>query len=244
MLNRMSASAEGPSTEWAALAAELLQARRTVLPRRLVEPGPDAALRHAILMAASAAPDHGQLLPWRFIEVPLARRGELAEAFAQALLERDATAKAEELERAREKAFRAPWLMLAVVDGERGDDPEVDLSERILSAGCAVQNLLLMATALGFGSALTSGKALKSDALRRLFGLLESEQALCFISIGTVVSHKAGRPRPVVADYFQCLGEPGADQPRRDQAPCTRQEDIQSSIPLDPQGRALPPGRR
>jgi hypothetical protein len=84
--------------------------------------------------------------------------------FAQALLERDAAATAEEVERAREKAFRAPWLMLVVVDGPGGDRPDVDLAERILSAGCAVQNLLLMSTALGFGSALTSGKALKSDA--------------------------------------------------------------------------------
>jgi nitroreductase len=210
MLTRMSVPTEPASTEWPALAAELLQARRTVLPRRLAEPGPDAAQQQTILNAAAAAPDHGQLLPWRFIEVPQARRGELAEVFAQALLERDAAATADEVERAREKAFRAPWLMLAVVDAERGDDPEVDLSERILSAGCAVQNLLLMSTALGFGSALTSGKALKSEALRRLFGLGAAEQALCFISIGTVASHKPGRPRPVVADYFRRLGEAGA----------------------------------
>ena len=210
MLIRMSVPTEPASTEWPALAAELLQARRTVLPRRLAEPGPDAAQQQTILNAAAAAPDHGQLLPWRFIEVPQARRGELAEVFAQALLERDAAATADEVERAREKAFRAPWLMLAVVDAERGDDPEVDLSERILSAGCAVQNLLLMSTALGFGSALTSGKALKSEALRRLFGLGAAQQALCFISIGTVASHKPGRPRPVVADYFRRLGEADA----------------------------------
>jgi nitroreductase len=211
MLMRMSEPTELPPTEWPDLAAELVQARHTVLPRRLGEPGPDAAQQQTILTAASAAPDHGQLLPWRFIEVPQARRADLADVFAQALLERDATATAEELERAREKAFRAPWLMLAVVDRERGDDPEVDLAERILSAGCAVQNLLLMSTALGFGSALTSGKALKSDALRRLFALGASEQALCFISIGTVTSHKPGRPRPGVADYFRRLGEPGFD---------------------------------
>jgi len=213
MLSCMSDAADNPPSEWTALAAELLQARRTVLPRRLSEPGPDADQQQTILTAASAAPDHGQLLPWRFIEVPPAWRDRLAEVFAVALLERDATARPEDVERAREKAFRAPWLMLAVVDAERGDDPDVDLAERIVSAGCAVQNLLLMATALGFGSALTSGKALKSDALRRLFCLAPSEQALCFISIGTVASRKPGRPRPAVADYFQRLGEPAATSP-------------------------------
>jgi len=102
---------------------------------------------------------------WRFVLVPQAQRPRLADAFAAALLERDATALPEQLEQAREKAHRSPVLLLAVVDGRRGD-PAVGLHERILSAGCAVQNLLLMATALGFGSALTSGQALCSQALR------------------------------------------------------------------------------
>ncbi|TNF62767.1 MAG: nitroreductase [Burkholderiales bacterium] len=204
----MSDPSDLPSADWPALANELLHARRTVLPRRLTEPGPDAVQRQAILAAASAAPDHGQLLPWRFIEVPRERRELLAQVFAQALFERDAAATADELERAREKAHRAPWLMLVVVDALRGDRPDIDLAERIFSAGCAVQNILLMATALGYGSALTSGKALKSDALRRLFGLGAAEQALCFISIGSVASRKPGRSRPSVSDYHSCLGQP------------------------------------
>ncbi len=132
------------------MTAELMQARQTVLPKRLVVPGPDAAQRHSILAAAASAPDHGQLLPWRFITVPPAQRAALAEVFAQALLERDASASAEQVAQARDKAHRAPWLMLVVVDGLRGD-PDVDLHERILSAGCAVQNVLLMTTAQGWG---------------------------------------------------------------------------------------------
>ena len=130
----------------------------------------------------------------------------LAEVFGQALLERDAGATPEQVAQAREKAHRAPWLMLVVVDGQRGD-PAVDLAERILSAGCAVQNALLMATALGFGSALTSGKALKSDSLRALFGLQAGEQALCFVSVGTVRARKPARVRPAVAEFLSTLGE-------------------------------------
>jgi nitroreductase len=68
-----------------------------------------------------------------------------------------------------------------------------------------VQNLLLMATALGFGSALTSGKALKSDGLRRLFGLREGEHALCFVNVGTVHARKGERLRPGAADYVSTL---------------------------------------
>jgi nitroreductase len=78
----------------------------------------------------------------------------------------------------------------------------------MVSAGCAVQNLLLMATALGFGSALTSGKALSSAPLRTLFGLASSQQALCFVNIGTVVAPKRARVRPSSDAYFSVLQAP------------------------------------
>ena len=191
----------------AAMAAALLQARQTILPKRLMEPGPSAAELHTIVSAAAHAPDHGQLLPWRLVCVPPAQRAALAEAFAAALLTRDASATPEQLAQARDKAFRSPVLLLLVVDGLRGD-PEIDLHERLLSAGCAVQNILLMATALGYGSALTSGKALQSAPLRALFGLTEGQHAVCFVSLGSVQSRKPPRLRPVLADYFTTLGTP------------------------------------
>jgi nitroreductase len=203
---RPSSTPDALGSDWPAMASELIQARQTVLPKRLMAPAPDAAQQHAILSAAAAAPDHGQLLPWRFIEVPGAQRAALADVFAQALRERDASATDEQLEQAREKAHRSPWLLLLVVDA-LGGDAEVDVLERTLSAGCAVQNAMLMATALGFGSALTSGKALKSEALRALFALREGEQAICFLSIGTVQSRRKPRARPAVDQFFHTLGQ-------------------------------------
>ena len=186
------------------LLATLQRARQTILPKRLAEPGPDAVQLTQILDAAASAPDHGQLLPWRFILVPGAVRGLLAEQFAAALLQRDASALPEQVEQAREKAFRSPCLLLLVVDAARGD-PDIDLGERLLSAGCAVQNLLLMATALGFGSALTSGKALKAEGLRRLFALSDADHALCFVSLGTAHARKPARLRPHAADFVSHL---------------------------------------
>jgi nitroreductase len=198
--------------ELADLAATLIHARQTILPKRLVEPGPDAVQLDRILGSAAAAPDHGQLLPWRFVLVPHGVRLLLAEQFAVALQQRDADALPEQLEQAREKAFRSPCLMLLVVDAARGD-PEVDWSERVVSAGCAVQNMLLMATALGFATALTSGKALKADGLRRLFALSATDQALCFISIGTARTSKPGRVRPHVTDFVSHLTPEHGVQP-------------------------------
>jgi nitroreductase len=178
----------------------LLTKRQTFLPKRLHAPGPDTVQLHQILAAAAHAPDHDQILPWRFIIIPDAMRATLGTAFAQALLERDATASPEQVEQAREKAFRSPLLMLLVVDAQRGD-PAVDMAERLVSAGCAVQNMLLMATGMGFGSSLTSGKALKATGLRQLFGLQLQDQAICFINMGTVERSKPPRVRPRPGDY-------------------------------------------
>jgi nitroreductase len=191
-----------------ALAAALIEARQTILPKRLVAPGPDASQLRQILAAAAHAPDHDRLLPWRFIVVPEGARQSLAQVFERSLRERDPLATEAQLAQAREKAFRAPVLMLAVA---RLDiDSAVPDTERIVSAGCAIQNMLLMATALGFGSALTSGKALRSLGLRTLFGLSDPEEPLCFVSIGTPTARKPARERPTPDNYVTQLESGGS----------------------------------
>jgi nitroreductase len=184
----------------AAWAMALIEARQTILPKRLAAPGPDPEQLRHILGAAAHAPDHDRRLPWRFVIVPEGQRADLAEAFARALLERDPQATTEQLSQAREKAFRSPLLMLAIAHLAPSDDEIPDV-ERVISAGCAIQNMLLVATAQGFGSALTSGKALGSAPLRELFGLQAHEQALCFISVGTPTSRKPARARPQSQEY-------------------------------------------
>jgi len=193
----------GASAQWA---WALIQHRQTILPKRLTDPGPDASQLELIFRAASAAPDHGELVPWRFVVIPMAARARLAQVFADSLLERDPTATPEQLTQARAKAFRGPVLMLAVVRmGSPGD--EIPAGERLLSAGCAIQNMLLMATAMGFASALTSGKALQSPGMRSLFTLTPDEQAVCFVSLGTAMRSKSHRQRPEPSRFVSFLAD-------------------------------------
>jgi nitroreductase len=187
------APAEQPTA--AQNAAALMAHRQTILPKRLAEPGPNESQLDQIFRAAATAPDHNERLPWRFVLIPTSQRERLAEVFAASLRERDPLATAEQIEQAREKAFRSPTLMLAVVDTGATDD-DIPPPERYISAGSAIQNMLLMATAQGFGSALTSGKAMESKSLRGLFALRDTEHAVCFVSIGTAVRRKPARARP------------------------------------------------
>lgn len=182
----------------------LIHTREHVSPKRLGEPGPNRGQIETILGAAGAAPDHGRLNPWRLIIIAPERRALLGAAFAEALAERDSEATAVQKQEAREKALRGPFLALVVVrlDPALGDTHP---QERMISAGCAIQNMLLVAHAMGFGAGLSSGRALYSRQLRTLFGLGAQEQPLCFLSVGTVTKRKSLRPRPGMADYTSTL---------------------------------------
>jgi nitroreductase len=188
------------------LASHLMASRQTVLPKRLVAPGPDAAELAQLFQAAAAAPDHDLINPWRFLIIPEHKRADLGDLFAAALLERDPSASTEQLEQARDKALRAPLLMLLIVDGVKGSI-EIDLNERVLSAGCAVQNLMLLANAMGYGSALTSGKALKATCFRAGLGLGAAEHVICCLSVGSVSLRKPFKPRPEVKQFTRIWGD-------------------------------------
>lgn len=188
------------------LSSQLMASRQTVLPKRLVAPGPDAAELEQLFQAAAAAPDHDLINPWRFLIVPEHKRADLGELFSKALIERDPSASPDQIEQARDKALRAPLLMVLIVDEAKGD-AEIDIHERVLSAGCAVQNIMLLANAMGYGSGLTSGKALKAASFRLGLGLQPHEQALCFLSVGTVSSRKPFKLRPEVHKFTQIWGD-------------------------------------
>ena len=144
-------------------AQALIHTRQNISPKRLAAPGPSPAQLEQLLAAAAAAPDHGQLHPWRFVIIPQDKRALLAEVFAQALSERDPDATPEQIASAREKAQRAPLLILAVAQLGPAE-PDIPAPERMVSLGCAIQNMLLTAHAMGFGSGLTSGQAMSSAA--------------------------------------------------------------------------------
>lgn len=193
-----------------ALAQALVTSRQNISPRRLLEPGPSNDQLDALLSMAAAAPDHGLLTPWRFVLVPASQRHRLAEVFALALIDRDPGATLEQIESAREKAHRAPLLLVAVAClGPR--EPDTPSLERMISMGAAVQNLLLGAHAMGFGAGLTSGQAMSSPRLQALLGLADGEAPVCCVNVGTATARRArGHLRPQPAQILSVLGDASA----------------------------------
>lgn len=174
---------------------EAILSRHSVSPKRVAKPGPSALQLETLMAAAAAAPDHGKLRPWRFIEFPEASRAALADVFETALLERLPSADPEALSRAREKASRAPMLLGLVLNLNRtADVPHVD--DQLASGGAALQNVLLAAHSLGFGARALSGQAVRTNAFRSALNLASGETFLCFIAIGTATSAPRRNERP------------------------------------------------
>ncbi len=197
------------NTEMSKEAAEVLLAqmcaRTHVAPKRLVAPGPTAEELDLIFTAAAQAPDHGNIQPWRFVLVPQEKRAALGQAFLQALQERDANASKAELNIASEKAFRAPCLILAIVN-QGPTEPQIPAHERQISLGCAIQNMLLMAQTLSIGSGITSGQAMNSSFVREAFKLTTHEEAMCYLTFGQVTACKVKRKRADLSEIVSTMG--------------------------------------
>ncbi len=174
----------------AGLVLALIGSRQSVMPKRLLAPGPDTSQLRQMVDAAACAPDHRGLRPWRLLRIADHQRVALAELFEACTRDRDPAASADDIARSREKAGRAPVLLLAVLRGEPPDE-EVPLVERAITLGAALMNLLLAAHGLGFGAMLTSGRAVRTARFARAFSLAPGEQAVCFVSIGSA----RGAPR-------------------------------------------------
>lgn len=172
------------NTDLATLVQALIVSRHSVAPKRLLAPGPSAAQLLQMIEAATCAPDHRALRPWRLVRIADTQRDALADLFEACARERDPPPGHADLAKSRDKAYRAPTLLLAVLRS-RPDDPEVPLTERAVTLGAALMNLLLAAHGQGFGAMLTSGRAVRSPRFARALGLAGDEQAVCFVSIGT-----------------------------------------------------------
>src|SRR4026208_72999 len=105
---------------------------------RLAPDEPDPVRIEQILAAGLRAADHGRLRPWRFLVVRGEARHRFGELLADGLKSRNPEAGAELLEAERNKALRAPVIVIVMAVVQ--DHPSIPAIEQIVSAGAAAQN--------------------------------------------------------------------------------------------------------
>ncbi len=175
-------------------ALNLLKTRRSVKPVELAGPGPSAAELETLLTVASRVPDHGKLVPWRFIVFDGDARLRAGKAIAAAFGAKYPDAKPEQVEFEGRRLARAP-LVIAVVSRAA---PHVKIPEweQVLSAGAAAMSLVFAAHALGFAANwITEWYAYDRSVLDAL-GLAPHEKIAGFVHIGRPAQPVEDRPRP------------------------------------------------
>jgi nitroreductase len=166
-----------------------LLSRHSLGGKHLVEPGPDATQVALMVEAALHAPDHAELVPFRFKVARGAARQRLADLFAAAA--RDAGKDAAGAALDAERAARAPVTVALVARIDLGH-PIVPAHEQWVAVGGALANFLNAAHALGFAGKMLSGAKVRHPALQAAF-CDAGETLVGWVALGTAARAPASR---------------------------------------------------
>lgn len=162
-------------------ALSALLSRHSLGVKHLREPGPNDAQLRRMMEAALRAPDHAELVPFRFRVVRGAARERLGGLFAAYALQQGKGEEGAALE--RERALRAPVTIAVLARIDLGH-PLVPAHEQWMCVGGAVTNLLNAAHTMGFaGKMLSGGKARAPELVRAFCG--PGESLVGWIALGT-----------------------------------------------------------
>jgi nitroreductase len=173
-------------------ALDLMLSRESAL--KLAPPGPSEAELQRILASAVRAPDHGRLRPWQFIVIGTEQRAAFGQVMADSLRRQKPEVSEPELQRERDKAFRAPTIVVVAARLQKGHRiPEV---EQIASTAAAAQTIMLAAPALGYGAMWKTGAPAYDPAVKTALGLSADDAILGFLYLGTNAGGSSPAPRP------------------------------------------------
>ena len=122
---------------------QALDARRSVPSKQLSAPGPDDSTLLRMLTAASRVPDHGKLVPFRFLRISGDARHSLGETLAARTLALDPNAPPAAVEKDRARFSHAPVIIAVVARLTPGH--KVPEQEQLLTAGSDVCGVTLNA---------------------------------------------------------------------------------------------------
>ncbi|MEM0987482.1 MAG: nitroreductase [Pseudomonadota bacterium] len=173
---------------------DFLLTRRSRPAKTLGPEAPDRAELEMLLTAASRTPDHGKLVPWRFVVLSdPARRAQLAETTAKHM-----RAQGYAEDRVEKLTTTAGYggAVIAVIASPKAS-ASIPVWEQELAAGGVCLALVNAALAAGWGANwLTGPLARDADFLAEAFGATEGEFVAGFIHIGNERMTPADRDRP------------------------------------------------
>ncbi|HYG25572.1 MAG TPA: nitroreductase [Caulobacteraceae bacterium] len=167
-----------------------LARRRSASAMTLRAPAPSPAELDDLLRLAARVPDHGKLGPWRFVIL----EGEGKAAYA-ARLDEIAAGRPDAVKCAAKLGkLKTPPLGIAVVSHvTQGEIPEW---EQVMSAAAVCHQLVLAASAMGYGANWITDWYAYDEQARAALGLSPAEKIAGFVFIGTPNEVPLERVRP------------------------------------------------
>ena len=135
-----------------------------------------------ILQAAVRAPDHGRLRPWRFMLIEGEKRARFGDILAASAIRRTPNLSAGDLQRERDKARRAPLIIVVacrIVPGTK-----VPAIEQLMAVGAATQNILLGLHNYGYAAAWKTGESAYDPEVKKALGLAVDDHIVAFVYAG------------------------------------------------------------
>lgn len=179
--------------------ANNIKTRRTIKPSTMNGQKIPNGHIASILELADWAPNHGLTEPWRFIvfETPLEYSAQHAEIY-KAANPGDAF-NATTYANLSTQANNVSHVVIPIM--KRGDLPKIPVFEEVIAASCAVQNLLLGATALNIGAFWSTGGMVLKPAFAEYFHLGAEDQVLGVLFLGyTDAEHPEGKRKTPIEE--------------------------------------------
>jgi nitroreductase len=171
--------------------AQNIKNRRTIKPGTMNGQKIPNGHVAALLELADWAPTHAFTEPWRFVvyENPQAFCAQHAELYKQAA-EAANNFNPATYNNLANMGANVSHVVVAIM--HRSELSKIPVMEEIAAASCAIQNLLLGATALNIGSFWSTGGATLKPVMKEFLGLGTEDQVMGLLYLGYSDVHPEG----------------------------------------------------
>lgn len=168
----------------------IIKSRRTIKPFMMNGQKITDEQVNGLLELADWAPTHGLTEPWRFVvyanpadfcrqHAELYKQNTPAEEFAQGVYDNLA-----------HQGDKASHVIIALM--HRGNLPKIPAFEEMAATACAVEHILLGATALGLASYWGTGGMILKPAMRTFLNLRDEDEVIGVLYLGHADEQPAG----------------------------------------------------
>ncbi|MBS7563710.1 nitroreductase [Mucilaginibacter sp. Bleaf8] len=171
--------------------ADVIKTRRTVKPGMMNGQKVPNEQVQELLVLADWAPTHAYTEPWRFVvyENPQQFCQQHAELYKQQATEENFNQAT--YNNLMNMGNKASHVVVAIM--HRSELSKIPVFEEISAAACAVQNLLLGATALNIASFWSTGGATLKPVMKEFLGLGADDQVMGLLYLGYADEYPAGQ---------------------------------------------------